>query len=203
MRGLFSFGAMMRDLRFLQNGILAVQLALVGIGAVWTAWAEQDPGLSSSASVRQGSETGSSHLSIRLEQAAEHSPPAHLSIRGKGPAVDLRGLGAGSRLGRVTVESSDGDRLDLEMLLSSASGANRCDFEIRAASAVYADLPAAHGTLENISTGFEMEIRITDWLVGLSQELLLPQSLTAEIDLEVPLRPTAAGDLSLTVKRIR
>lgn len=75
--------------------------------------------------------------------------------------------------------------------------------EIPAASAEYADLPAAEGTLRNTATGLEIEIWVADWLTNLSDDLLLPHGLPAEIDVDILLRPTAAGDLFVAVTRIR
>ncbi len=112
--------------------------------------------------------------------------------------MDLGGLAPGSRLGRLRVESSDGDRLDLEMRLLSQAGGNRCDFEIVAEASEYADLPLAKGTLENTGTAFELEIQLMDWLIDLSRRLAVPQSLAAEIDFDIPLR-THDEELSLSV----
>ena len=156
--------------------------------------------LSYRVSVRENPKTDSSHLHIRLERTSSHTAPSHLNILGKGPRLDLSGLTAGSRLGHLRAESSNGDQLDLEIRLVSRPGANRCDFEILAES--YADRPLAKGTLENAATGFEMGIQLMDWLVTLSRNLIMPQNLAAEIDFDIPLRPNN-DELSVFVSATR
>ncbi len=190
-----------KDRGILRNRVPTTKVPLV-IGlvlAIFTLGTGSDQGLSVTASVRKEPKTELSFLHFRMEQTPEHAPPSRLSVLVRGQRIDLRGLAPGSRLGRLRVESSNSDQLDLEMRLRSRSGADRSDLEIFFESSKYPDLPLAEGTLTNTATGFEMKIQIADRILDLRRRFFVPQSLAAEIDFEIPLDLSDNNNLSLSV----
>lgn len=153
---------------------------------------------SSSASIQQNRETGTSHLHLRLEHSPEQPLPSGFKVLGKGQSLNLGSLSVGSRLGRVTLETSYGSRLDLEIRLLSQPATNRCHFEV-VPEAGFDDLAVADGSIENTDAGFELEIQVADRVMSLSRRFAQPQGLTAEIDFDIPLALPSTGSLSLSV----
>ena len=155
--------------------------------------------LSSSASIQQKRETGTSHLHLRLDHSPEQQLPSGFKVLGKGQSLNLGSLSVGSRLGRVTLETSHGSRLYLEIRLLSQPTSNRCRFEVVPEEAGSDGLAVADGSLENTAVGFELEIQVADRLMSLSRRFSQPQGLTAEIDFDIPLALPYSGGLSLSV----